>query len=77
VTINKPAAPVEDVMSENGEKKLSETIREAEKLEHDLERRIDSLIHQDDVLHAPDAISKALKSNEITRDHLHAPHLGD
>jgi hypothetical protein len=64
-------------MSENGEKNLSDAIREAEKLEHDLERRIDSLIHQEDELHAPDAISKALKSSDITRDHLRAPHLGD
>jgi hypothetical protein len=64
-------------MSENGEKKLTEAIHEAEKREHDLEERIESLIHQDEELHSPDAISKALKSSEITRQHLRASHLGD
>ena len=77
IVSDQPGTPAEDVMSENGEKKLAEAIREAEKLIHDLERRIESLIHQDDELHSADAISRALKSGEITREHLRASHLGD
>jgi hypothetical protein len=77
IDYTKPAKPAEDVMSENGEKKLVDAIHEAEKLEHDLEQRIESLVQQDEELHSPDAISKALKSGEITRHHLRASHLGD
>jgi len=64
-------------MDNPGEKKLTEAIHEAEKLEHDLEHRVESLKHQDEELHAPDAISKALKGPDIVRDHMRATHLGD
>jgi len=64
-------------MSSPGEKKLTDAIHEAEKLEHDLEKRVESLKHRDEELHAPDAISKALKGSGISPDHLKAPHLAD
>jgi hypothetical protein len=40
---------------------LKQAIREAEKAEHKLEQRVESLKHQDDVLHNADAISRAFR----------------
>jgi hypothetical protein len=65
------------IMVSKGEKELVDAIHEAEESEHKLEERVESLKHQDEELHAPDAISKALTSSPTTRDHMRAPHLGD
>jgi hypothetical protein len=64
-------------MNSPAEQELTATIHEVEKVEHDLEDRVESLKRQDEELDAPDAISKSLKDGRIVRSHMRAPHLGD
>jgi hypothetical protein len=60
-----------------GHEKLEQAIHDAEKYEHDMEERIEELKHQDEVMHAPEAISRTIKASGAVGEQLRAPHLAD